>query len=124
MARRLMIVATFLFVFFPVVSFAQSGNNCIPWRCEHPPDGCSYCAVVYTNGNATCTSSAIYEGSCFASGFCNTGLGGCTNEIDCMIGADSKDFWIRLAPPRALHDEWQLVDVSVKRRAVHHLRRS
>lgn len=124
MVGRLTIVAAFLFVLLPAVALAQFANNCIPWTCEYPPDGCSYCQVVFTNGNSTCLSSALYEGSCATWGFCDTGLGGCADEISCMSGPFYPNFWIRLSPPRSLREEWQLVEVSVKRKAVHRVRRS
>jgi hypothetical protein len=124
MVRRLTIIAAFLFFLVPAISFAQSNNNCIPWVCEYPPDGCSYCQVINVNGNSNCVTDGMYDGGCDSWGFCNTGLGGCSDEFSCMLGADNPGFWIRLSPPRSFRDEWQLVDVSVKRKAVHHLRRS
>jgi len=123
MVRCLTIIAAFFFFLLPAAAFSQSNNNCIPWTCEYPPDGCSYCQVVFTNGSSTCLSSAIYEGSCATWGFCDTGLGGCTDEISCS-GVFYPNFWIRLSPPRSLREEWQLVDVSVKRKSARHIRRS
>jgi len=123
MVRRLTIVAAFLFVIVPAVALAQFNNNCIPWTCEYPPSGCAYCQVTYNNGNSYCEIGE--DGSaCWLVGFCDTGLGGCSDEESCAHEIFFPNFWIRLSPPRSLRDEWQLVDVSVKRKAVHHLRRS
>lgn len=123
MVRRLTILAAFVFVLVPVVSFAQSTNNCIPWTCEYPPDGCVFCEVTQGNGSNYCEVDDGWS-ACWLTGFCDTGLGGCIDEFSCAHLVFSPNFWIRLSPPRALRDEWQLVDVSVKRKAAHHLRRS
>jgi hypothetical protein len=120
MVRRLTYVAAFLFFFVPAATFAQ--NNCVSYHCYFPPDDCAYCAPSYTNGNSSCSANA-YGTGCWMSGFCDTGLGGCINAVDCT-DIKFRDFSVRLMPPRALREEWQLVDVSVKRRAVRHPRNS
>jgi hypothetical protein len=122
MVRRLTIIAAFLFFLMPVVSFAQ--NNCITWVCYYPPDGCAYCDTTNDgNANSRCERQDDWS-ACLLTGFCDTGLGGCTDEFSCAHDVFFGGFWIRLSPPRSLRDEWQLVDVSVRRKAVHHLRRS
>jgi hypothetical protein len=122
MAKRLAIMVTFLFLLVPVVSFAQSGNNCISWRCVTPPDDCSYCALMNTSGNATCTPNGNDGQGCWVGGYCDTGTsGGCADATSC---ADYKDFWTQLQPPRSLRDEWQLVGVAVQPRVVRHSKRS
>jgi hypothetical protein len=125
MAQRFAIIAAFLFFLTAASSFAQFNNNCIPWTCEYPPDGCSYCQVTQLNGNSYCSQTGIFpDGSgCWLGGFCDTGLGGCSDADSCS-GVLYRDFWIRLTPPRSLRDEWQLVDVSVKRKAIHRSGRS
>lgn len=128
MVRHLTIIAAFLFFLVPAISFSQSNNNCIPWSCQFPPSGCQYCTVnSSSNGNSSCIAEDTGEGytHCWLLGFCDTGLGGCSGEINCAYPEVMyKNYWIRLLPPRSLSDEWQLVDVSVRRKAVHHLRRS
>jgi hypothetical protein len=120
MAKCLTILAAFLFLFVPAVTFAQ--NNCISYHCYFPPDDCAYCGASYTNGNSSCTADP-YGNGCWLSGFCDTGLGGCINAADCT-DVMYRDFWIRMVPPKALREEWQLVDVSVKRKTLRHPRNS
>jgi len=122
MVRCLTILAVFVFVLVPAVSFAQSDNNCISYHCYFPPVDCAYCDSSYTNGSSSCTAFADGTG-CYVGGFCNTGLGGCINADDCTL-IQYRDFWIRLERPRALRDEWQLVDVSVKAKVAHRVKRA
>jgi len=122
MAKRLAVMVTFLFLLVPVVSFAQSGNNCISWRCVTPPDDCSFCALMNTNGNSSCSPNGNDGEGCWVGGYCDTGMsGGCYDELSCV---ENRNFWIRLQPPRSLRDEWQLVDVSVQTKVVRHSKRS
>lgn len=120
MGKRMTVIAVFLFVLVPVASFAQ--NNCVSYHCYFPPGDCAYCDASYTNGNSSCTPDEYGDG-CYMAGFCDTGLGGCINAVDCT-GVLYRDFWIRLERPRALRDEWQLVDVSVKTKGAHRTKRA
>src|ERR1019366_7344957 len=85
MAKRLAVMVAFLFLLVPVVSFAQSGNNCISWLCFTPPDNCSYCGTVITSGNSRCSPNGNDGEGCWAGGYCDTGTSGsCYDEGSCI----------------------------------------